>query len=59
MILMLACNHTNFDPHPYAVVKERSHLRYNAAPESQLRQLVEMSGLEPLTPCVQSRCSPS
>ena len=26
---------------------------------SSLHQMVELSGIEPLTPCLQSRCSPS
>ena len=30
-----------------------------AAAVSLLLPLVEMSGIEPLTPCLQSRCSPS
>ena len=38
----------------YAVVKE--HASHPA--RSNLRHLVEMTGFEPATPCLQSRCSP-
>ena len=33
--------------------------RYSKAPCLGLSLLVEISGIEPLTPCLQSRCSPS
>ena len=38
---------------------DRRHLQKMAAIGKQRMSLVELSGIEPLTPCLQSRCSPN
>ena len=49
---------TEWIPERYSVVKERIPPWRNTAMLRNFLPLVEMSGIEPLTPCLQSRCSP-
>jgi hypothetical protein len=53
----LCFGETEWIPDRYSVVKERiPPMAEHRVRDIQL--MVEMSGIEPLTPCLQSRCSP-
>ena len=55
----LCFGETEWIPDRYSVVKEQLLAAgEEIAPARLFRAMVEMSGIEPLTPCLQSRCSP-
>ena len=55
----LCIGETEWIPDRYSVVKERILApSEDTASARHIQPLVEMSGIEPLTPCLQSRCSP-